>query len=70
MIAIAKINNEEKTTFLYKDRNKLYSFSHIPNVFFNTEEEALNFIHYNYEFIKPKILEGDKIEIIKYNVMR
>lgn len=67
MIAIAKIDTNNNASFLYKDRHEIYTFATTPNVFFNTEEEAKNFIYYNYDKIKSKIFVDERLFIISVN---
>lgn len=69
-MVIAKIDSNKNVSFLYKDRHKIYTFATTPNVFFNTEEEATNFIHYNYNFIKSSILDSDKLIVLPHEDKR
>lgn len=66
MMVIAKMDLNKNVSFLYKDRHELYSFATMPNVFFNTEEEAVNFIHYNYNFIKSSISDNDELIVLPH----
>jgi len=43
---LSRINNDKKE-YLYRTYNNKYLFQNTPNVFFNTEEGANNFIQYN-----------------------
>lgn len=54
---VAKINNNDKlkVSYLYKRYNDSYVFSSKPNIYFDSEEQAINFINYNSYRFKHKI---------------
>lgn len=54
---VAKINNNDKlkVSYLYKRYNDSYVFSSKPNIYFDSEEQAINFINYNSYRFKDKI---------------
>lgn len=68
MFIIAKINKDKKLYgFLYKTYNDRYLFdSSSSNVYFDTQDAALNFIYYCSDYVKNNLLEGDTLIVLPY----
>lgn len=62
-LILAKKNNNN-ISFLYKRYNNEYIFSAVPNVYFNTEEQAINFVNHNLYMFKDKINVDDTLYVL------
>lgn len=65
MYIIAKINEvTQMVSYLYKTRKDRFAFANVSNMNFNTEEEAINFIHFRFDSIKQYITDNDKLIVV------
>lgn len=68
LFIIAKINKNKKTYgFLYKTYDNRYLFdTSLSNMYFDTQDAALNFIYYCSDYVKSNLSEGDTLIVLPY----
>lgn len=65
MFTIVKLNKNEKIDgYLYKTHTGRYVFSNSTNMYFSTEEAALDFIYYYSDYVKDELSEGDRLYVL------
>ena len=68
--AILRKDSLEDSTgfkFLRRNRHDQYIFDQVPNVFFNTESAAINFVENNYSMITHLCSEEVELLIVPVN---